>query len=339
MVYTQSQHVRQESMQPTQRDIWQAKQRIATFITNTPILRTDVLSKQSGTNAYLKLENLQQTGAFKLRGAANKILSLSEEDRQKGVTTFSTGNHGLAVAYVAKQLGIPVVVCISNRVPTNKVNKIREMGAEISIVGESQDEAQEYCYTLQETKGMTVVKPFDDKEVIAGQGTIALELLESIPEMDTCIIPLSGGGLFSGIALGLKVADPSIRIIGVSMEHSAVMYESIQAGKPIVLEEQDTIADSLLGGIGDNNTYTFSMVKQYVDEIVLLSEKEIAQGMSYIWHQHQLGVEGAAATPVSVLLHAKAKQVGHHTVNIITGNNVDPTRFLEAVKSGDDYDG
>jgi len=338
MVLSQNNHSHSTStQQPTLRDIWQAKKRISPFITNTPLVFKEDLTKESGTNAYMKFENLQPTGAFKLRGAANKILSLSDEDREKGVTTFSTGNHGLAVAYMAKQLGIPAVVCISNRVPSNKVDKIREMGAEISITGENQDDAEGYCYHLQETEGMTVIKPFDDPEVIAGQGTIALELLEVLPEMDTCVIPLSGGGVLSGIALGLKMADPSIQIIGVSMEHSAVMYESIRANKPVILKEQDTLADSLLGGIGPDNAYTFSMVKQYVDEIVLLTEQEIAQGMSYIWNRYQMGVEGAAATPVSVLLYKKAKHLGNHTVNLVTGNNVAPSRLIEIVNKGDGY--
>ncbi|WP_347551529.1 threonine/serine dehydratase [Pseudalkalibacillus hwajinpoensis] len=325
---------------PTLRDIWIAKKRIASFIKATPLVHSDRLSIESGTDAYLKLENLQPTGAFKLRGAANKILSLSEEEREKGVTTFSTGNHGLAVAYVAKQLGMKALICISNRVPLNKVTKLHDLGAEVRRIGENQDDAEAYCYQLRDEEGMSVIKPFDDPEVIAGQGTIALELLDELPDIDTCIIPLSGGGLLSGIALGLKVADPSIRIIGVSMKNAAVMYESIRINKPVTLVEQDTLADSLLGGIGPDNAYTFSMVKEYVDEIVLLSEDEIASGIAFMWHQHQMGVEGAAATAVSVLLHRKAKGISKRTAAIISGGNVDSTRLLDVITArGDRYGG
>src|SRR5690625_3301339 len=175
---------------------------------------------------YLKLENVHEIGAFKIRGAANKMLSLTDEEKEQGVTTFSTGNHGLAVAFVAQEMGIKAVICISNRVPNAKVTRLKQMGAKVIKVGESQDEAESYCHTLQNEQGLTVVKPFDDLHVIAGQGTIGLELLEEIPQVDTVVIPISGGGLFAGISFVLKEYNPDIRIIGVSMEKSPVMYES-----------------------------------------------------------------------------------------------------------------
>ncbi|WP_273854281.1 hydroxyectoine utilization dehydratase EutB [Guptibacillus spartinae] len=320
----------------TLQDIWIAKKRIALFVKTTPLLHSERLSRESETTAYLKLESLQETGSFKLRGAANKILSLSEEERRKGVTTFSTGNHGLAVAYVARQLGVKAHICISNRVPFNKVRKLQEMGAVVQRVGQNQDDAESYCYNLRDEEGMTVIKPFDDPDIIAGQGTIALELLDELPDIDTCVIPLSGGGLLSGVALGLKAANPSIQVIGVSMKRAAVMYESIRANRPLVIPEETTLADSLLGGIGPDNRYTFSMVKDYVDDIVLLSEEEIARGMSFLFRHHQLGVEGAAATAVSVLLHKKTRKLGLRTAAIVSGSNVDADRLLEIISTHKD---
>ncbi|WLR58918.1 hydroxyectoine utilization dehydratase EutB [Guptibacillus hwajinpoensis] len=318
---------------PSLQDIWIAKKRIASFIKTTPLVQSERLSSVSDTAAYLKLENFQETGSFKLRGAANKILSLSEEERKKGVTTFSTGNHGLAVAYVARQLGVKAHICISNRVPINKVKKLSEMGAEVRQAGQNQDDAEAFSYELRDREGMTVIKPFDDPDVIAGQGTIALELLEELPNLDTCVIPLSGGGLLSGIALGLKATNPNIQVIGVSMKRAAVMYESIRANRPVIIPEETTLADSLLGGIGADNRYTFTMVRNYVDDIVLLSEEEIARGMSFLFRHHQIGVEGAAATAVSVLLHKKTRKIGLRTAALVSGSNVDVDRLLEIISA------
>lgn len=313
----------------TIRDIWKAKKRIAPLVNKTNLLHSALLSKQNKSSVFFKLENLHQTGSFKLRGAANKILSLSSEEKQNGVTTFSTGNHGMSVAYVAKQIGIPATVCISNRVPDVKVQRIKDLGAEIVKVGENQDDAENYCYDLQKKRGMTVIKPFDDPYIIAGQGTIGLELLEDMPNIDTVVVPLSGGGLLSGIGLALKSIDPSIKVIGVSMERSAVMYESLKANRPVILKEQPTLADSLLGGIGLDNQYTFDMVKQYMDDVLLLSEEEIAEGMAFMLKNYQMGIEGASATGIASVLKSKFVSKDKNIAIIITGCNVDMSRLLE----------
>lgn len=305
------------------RHVWQAKKRMKDIVRATPLLSSEALSDKLQAQVYVKLENVHETGSFKIRGAVNKILSLSEEQREKGVTTFSTGNHGLAVAFVAKKLGIRAVICLSKRVPSVKIERLQRLGAEIIKVGSSQDEAEIFCYTLEEEQGLTVIKPFDDSEVIAGQGTIGLELLEDLPNVDMVIIPVSGGGLFSGIAYVLKQYDPSIQLVGVSMEKSPVMYESLRAKKPVSLEEQNTLADSLLGGIGMHNLYTFSMVNAYVDKFVLVSEEEIAQGMIYMAREHHLIIEGAAATGISALLKEKLNVKGKTIATVITGNHVD----------------
>lgn len=275
----------------------------------------------------MKLENLNESGSFKIRGATNKILSLSPEQQDRGVTTFSTGNFGVSVATVARKLETKAIICISKRVPEAKVDALKRTGAKVEIVGESQDEAEKHCYHLEQEHGLTVVHPFDDPQIIAGQGTIGLELLEELPEMDTVIGGLSGGGLHSGLGAALKPADSGIRVVGVSTAKGAAMYESIKAGKPVIVEEQDTLADSLLGGIGLNNQYTFNMVQQYVDDMMLLEENEIASGMAFMLETHRMAVEGAAAAGVGAILHDRVRP-GSHAVVVISGSSVDASTML-----------
>ena len=312
-------------------EIWQARRRIAGLVSKTPLVHSAGWSERYNASIYLKLECLQPTNAFKLRGAANKILSLSPEEQNRGVATFSTGNHGLAVAYVARSLGIKAAVFLSQRVPANKVQNLRAMGAEPVIYGESQDEAEEHCFRKSEQEGWTVINPFDDLRVIAGQGTIGLELLEQLPELDTVIVPVSGGGLISGIALALKNNQPGLKVIGVSMEGSPVMYHSLRAGKPVELKEKDTLADSLLGGIGLDNRYTFSIVRDYVDQLLLVSEEAIAGAMASIFKEKRLAVEGAAATPLAALEVHCPVEPGSNVALIISGNSVDAARFMQVV--------
>jgi threonine dehydratase len=318
----------------TIRDVWLARKRIAKLVKKTPLIASPFLSEKLQASVYLKLENLHEIGAFKVRGAANKILSLSSAEQQRGVTTFSTGNHGQAVAYVAKQLGIKAVVCISNRVPQAKVQAIKKWGARIEIVGDSQDDAGVFCYQLQEKQGLTVIPPFDDPYIISGQGTIGLEIMEDLPDLHVAIGGLSGGGLLSGVGLALKSMDPSIRMIGVSMEQGAVMHESLKAGKPVALEETNSLADSLLGGIGLDNQYTYRMVKQYVDVSSLVSEDTIAEGMAYMLQHHHMVVEGAAAVGIGALLHKQVEtNRGDNIVIIVSGCNVDLVAHLKATNA------
>ncbi|ARI79091.1 hydroxyectoine utilization dehydratase EutB [Halobacillus mangrovi] len=288
----------------------------------TPLVYSESLSKSLSNDVYLKLEHTHPTGSFKLRGAANKILSLTDEEKEKGVATFSTGNHGISVAYVAKKLTIPCIVCISNRVPLEKVNRLKRLDAEVVVVGSNQDDAEAHCYQLEKEKGISVVKPFDDREVIAGQGTIGLEIMEQLPEVKEVIIPLSGGGLLSGIGYTLKSIESSIRITGVSMEKSAVMYESLKKGTPVVLPEEDTLADSLLGGLGPENQYTFSMTGKYMDGAELVSEEAIGEGILHMLEYHKMAIEGAAASGIGLLLE-KGRRTDSPVVLIISGNNID----------------
>ncbi|WP_035351030.1 hydroxyectoine utilization dehydratase EutB [Fictibacillus gelatini] len=316
----------------TIRDVWQARKRISQLVRKTPLIQSSILSEKVGRPIFLKLETVHEMGAFKVRGAANKILSLSKEEQARGVTTFSTGNHGMAVAYVAKKLGIDAVICISHRVPQVKVDALKRLGARLEIYGESQDDAGERCFQLQKEKGLTVIPPFDDPFVIAGQGTIGLELFEDLPTIQEVIVPLSGGGLLAGVGLAVKSADPNIKVTGVSMNHSAVMYESLQAGKPVKMEEKDTLADSLLGGIGLNNQYTFKMVQQYMDRIDLISEEEIASSMAFMMDYHRIIIEGAAATGIASVLREGAKEGSGDVAIIMSGNNVDLSVLADIIK-------
>ncbi|KHD84531.1 hydroxyectoine utilization dehydratase EutB [Heyndrickxia ginsengihumi] len=316
----------------TIRHVWEARKRIASIVNKTPILQSLVLSEKLGRPVFLKLENIHEIGAFKVRGAANKILSLSDEEKKRGVATYSTGNHGMAVAYVAKKLGIDATVCISNRVPKAKVDSLKRLGANIEIYGDSQDDAGKRCYELERERGLTVIQPFDDPDIIAGQGTIGLELLEDIPNLSNVIVPLSGGGLLSGIGLALKSSTPDVRVTGVSMEKAAVMYESLRAGRPVALPEQDTLADSLLGGIGLDNKYTFRMVKQYMDDVILIPEKEIANSMAFMMDKHRLIIEGAAATGVAAVLENKISHQDGAVAIIISGQNVDLSVLVQVIQ-------
>ncbi|MBM7600701.1 threonine dehydratase [Virgibacillus halotolerans] len=317
-------------------DIYAARKRIASFVSKTPLIYSRALSKIAHTAVHLKLENLHITDSFKLRGAANKMLSLTAEERRLGVTTFSTGNFGMSVAYLANQLKLKAVICISERVPKAKVEALKRTGVSLEISGISQDDAEKRCYELEEEQGLTVIHPFDDPDVIAGQGTIGLELMEDLPETDTVIGGLSGGGLHSGLGIALKSADPNLKLIGVSTPQGAAMYESIKQGGPVTVKEQDTLADSLLGGIGLHNRYTFDMIQRYVNEIVLLNEQEIAQGMLFMLNKHRMIIEGAAASGIGALLNQKVS-VGSHVVIIISGCSVDPSvlfKLAEADKDG-----
>lgn len=310
------------------RALYLARRRILPFVRRTALVHSHSLSSQSGAQVYLKLENLQETGSFKLRGAANRLLNLSAAERGRGVVTVSTGNHGRGVAYMAQQLGVHAVVCVPEQVLPHKVAAMRQLGAEVIIHGQTQDEAEAHVLQLQVEQGLTLISAFDDPLIIAGQGTIGLELLEELPQIDTAIIPLSGGGLLSGIALALKAADPAIRIIGVSQERQPAMHLSLQAGHPVPVVEEPTLADSLVGSIGLENRYTFRMVQTLVDEVVLVSEEEIAAGMVHALHAEHQVIEGGGAVGIAALLAGKMKQPGRTVAVVVSGGNADMGKLM-----------
>ncbi|MEM7227033.1 MAG: hydroxyectoine utilization dehydratase EutB [Pseudomonadota bacterium] len=315
-------------------DIYKARRTIAGQVRHTPLVSSPALSKIAGTNVRLKLETMQETGSFKLRGATNALAGLSPEERAQGVVGVSTGNHGRGVAHAAKALGVKAILCMSELVPQVKVDGIRALGAEARIIGRSQDEAQVEADRLVAEEGMVFVSPFDDPRVIAGQGTIGLELLEDLPDIDTVLVPLSGGGLISGIALALKTASPGIRVIGICMDRGAAMVESLAAGKPVEVEELPTLADSLGGGIGMDNRYTLEMVGRLVDDTVLLSEEQIAAGMAHAFHQERLVVEGGGSVGIGALIAGLAPNLGDKVAVVVSGRNVDTKRLAEIVGAG-----
>jgi threonine dehydratase len=321
----------------TMDDVYAARRRIAAVAVRTPLIASSLLTEAAVASVHLKAESLQKTGSFKIRGAANKILSLTAEQKDRGVITVSSGNHGLAVAYVARELGIHAVICMSARVPDNKVDAIKAFGGETVIHGDSYEEAEVHALGLARDRGLVMVPPFDDPLIIAGQGTIGLELLENFPEVDTVVVPLSGGGLISGIALAVKSAKPAIRVIGVSMDRAPVMYHSLKAGAPIDMPEEPTIADALVGNIGLNNRYTFRMVQEYVDEVVLVSEEEIAEAMAFALKRHNLVTEGGGAVGIAALQQQKLDKLGDNVAVVVTGSNVDLS-LLQEIASGTWHD-
>ncbi|MGI9465212.1 MAG: hydroxyectoine utilization dehydratase EutB [Aestuariivirgaceae bacterium] len=317
-------------------DIEAARVRIAGRLRSTPVVHSPSLSEIAGHQVELKLEHLQTTGSFKLRGATNAVLKLDDDERQRGVVGVSTGNHGRGLAYAARQAGVRCILCMSSLVPQNKVDGIKAQGAEVRIIGTSQDDAQIEVDRLVAEDGMTMLPPFDHPDIIAGQGTLGLELYDEMPEADTALIQLSGGGLISGVAAALKARNPDIRVIGVSMERGAAMYECLKAGKPVHVDEMTTLADSLGGGIGLDNQYTFAMVRNLVDDVVLVSEAEIAQAIRHgYWRERQI-IEGSGSVGIAAVMAGKAQLIGP-TMVLVSGGNIDMALHHRII-SGEDVD-
>jgi threonine dehydratase len=302
-------------------DIDAARTRIAGHVRHTPLEFSDSLSALAGVPVHLKLEHRQITGAFKLRGASNALLALCDAERAQGVVAASTGNHGRALAHAARAAGTRCTICMSALVPRNKREAIEALGAKVHIVGWSQDDAQVEVDRLVREMGMVAIPPFDHPAVIAGQGTIGLEILEDMPDAATGLVPLSGGGLIAGIAAALKGRKPSVRIVGVSMERGAAMAASLVAGRPVQVVEAPTLADSLGGGIGLANRYTFAMVRDLVDDVVLLTEAEIAAGMRHAYAVEREVLEGGGAVGVAAILADKVRSAGP-LVAVLSGRNV-----------------
>jgi threonine dehydratase len=287
----------------------------------TPLIPSPFLSDLAKADFLLKLEMTQPIGAFKVRGAANAVFNLPED--VKGVTCCSTGNHGRGVAYAARRRGLRAVICMSSLVPRTKVDGIKALGAEVRIVGRSQDEALVESQRLVEDEGLVEISPFDDPFVIAGQATIGLELMEQRPDLATILVPLSGGGLAGGIAFAVKQINPAIRVVGASMDRGAAMYQSIRAGHPVEVEEVPSLADSLGGGIGLDNRLSFALCRDYLDDIVLVSEDEIYRALQTVYYEDRMVCEGACVVGIAALQAGKLAPLGGPTAAIITGRNMD----------------
>lgn len=299
-----------------------ARDRIKGHVRRTFLDHSPSLSEIAGHPVHLKLEHQQITGSFKLRGATNAVLSLDDAARARGIAAVSTGNHGRALAYAARSIGARAVICMSELVPQAKIDGIAAQGGEIRITGKSQDAAQHGVDQLIMDQGMTTIPPFDNREVIAGQGTLGLELLEDIPDIATVLVQVSGGGLVSGVAAAIKAHRPETQIIGVTMERGAAMHASLAKGKPVEVEELPTLADSLGGGIGLDNQLTFAMTQALVDDMVLLTEDEIALAIRHCYEREGQIVEGAGAVGVAAILAGKVQAQGPLAA-ILSGGNID----------------
>ena len=315
-------------------DIYLARQRIESLVRRTAMEYSPSLSQQLGVAVYLKLESQQITGSFKLRGASNAVAQLSAEEKARGVAAASTGNHGRALAYAASRQGVKATICLSHLVPANKVQAIRDLGAEVRIVGQSQDDAQREAERIASEHGATLLPPFDHPAIIAGQGTLGLEILEQQPDVAQILVPLSGGGLFAGVALAIKSASANIVTHGISMQRGAAMHASLAAGHPVEVEELPTLADSLGGGIGLDNRYTFNLTRVLCDHLHLLSEASIANAIRHAYREERLVLEGAAVVGIAALLDGLIEPRGPIVV-VVSGRNVDIDQHLRVLAGAD----
>lgn len=313
-------------------DIFAARRTLQGQADATPFVPSPYMTARAGHDFLMKLETCQPIGAFKLRGAMNAVMSLP--DGVAGVTCCSTGNHGRGVAYAAARRGIRAVICMSELVPQAKVDGIRALGAEVCITGRSQDDALAESLRLVEAEGLVEISPFDDAKVIAGQGTIGLEMIEARPDLATVLVPLSGGGLAAGVAVAVKSVNPEVQVIGITMDRGAAMAASLAAGHPVEVEEVPSLADSLGGGIGMENKLSFPLCRDYLDETILVTEEEIRDAMQVLFYEDRMVAEGASVVGLAAVLSGKVKPRGP-VGTIITGRNLDMAQF-HRIMAGED---
>lgn len=289
-------------------------------------------AKKLGRNVYIKAENLQMTGAFKLRGAYNKISSLTPEERAKGVIACSAGNHAQGIAYSATKLGIKSIICMPAGAPLSKVEATRNYGAEVVLVPGVYDDAAAEANRLVEEKGYTFAHPFNDEYVMAGQGTIGLEILEQLPEVDQVVVPIGGGGIIAGIACAIKNIKPECKVIGVQAAGAASMYTSRREGHPVTLPSVSTIADGI--AVKRPGDLTFELCEKYVDEIVTVKEDEIATAILALMEDQKTVAEGAGATSVAAVMFGKVDATDKKTVCVVSGGNIDVTTVSRVITKG-----
>ena len=309
-------------------DVRRARDRIAGLVDPTPVIRSPRLSDQLGVPVWLKLECLQPPGSFKVRGAASKMLALDPRERSRGVIACSGGNHGAAVAYVARLLGVPATVCVPESVDPVKLRAIRDSGAEAVVQGATYDDAERVSRRLERERGLSYVHPFDDPDVIAGQGTVGLELLEQVPGLAAVVAGVSGGGLAGGIGAAVAGRQPAVTVIGASAQNAAAMVASLRAGHPVDIPDVPTLAEVLGGGIGLDNRWSMTAVRQFVGEHVLVTEDEIAAAMTFCLAVHRVLAEGGGAVGLGAALAGKLPRPGGPLVIVISGGNVDPAAVL-----------
>ena len=311
-------------------DFMEARERLNTVITKTKLIHSNIFSNETGNDVYIKPENLQRTGAFKIRGAYNKIAKLTEEEKKRGVIAASAGNHAQGVALAAQKLGIKAVIVMPKHTPLIKVEATKRYGADVILTGEVYDEAYEYAKKLQGKEGYTFVHPFDDEDVIEGQGTIALEVLDELPNADIILVPIGGGGLISGIASAAKLKNPLIKIIGVEPEGAASALEARKNKHVVELAEANTIADgTAVKKIGE---ITFDYIEKYVDDIVTVSDYELMAAFLILVEKHKIVAENSGILSVAGLkkLNVKGKKI----ISIISGGNIDVLTISSMINKG-----
>lgn len=307
----------------------------AAFILKSVARKTDLIAAphlSEGNNLYLKTENLQVTGSFKVRGAYYKISQLTPEEASKGVIACSAGNHAQGVALAATSMGIKSVICMPDGAPIMKVENTKRLGAQVELVPGAYDEAHDRAVQLQEETGMTFIHPYDDELVIAGQGSIGLEILDQLPDVEAVIVPIGGGGLISGVAFAIKSLRPEVKVYGVQAAGASSMYNAFHDHKYETLEHVSTFADGIAVKTPGENTY--ELISKYVDDIVTVSEDEIATAILTLIEKQKLIAEGAGATPVAAALFDKLPIKGKKTVCVVSGGNIDVNILSRVITRG-----
>jgi threonine dehydratase len=316
------------------KNIRDARKALAPFITSTPLTRSQFLSDFCGAEVFLKLENLQITHSFKIRGAFNKMLHLSLEEKTRGIVTASAGNHGQAVAFAARKLNFPAKIVIPESTPKMKIDDIKKFGVDPILFGDTYDEAEQKAKDLARKDRHVFVSPYNDELIIAGHGTIGLEIIEALPNVDTVIVPVGGGGLISGISIALKSIKPNVQIIGVQSAASPVMYESLKAGKIVAPQKSETktIAEGLSGGI-EKDSVTFKIIQECVDKIMLVNEETIRRAVYLLWSNEKQVVEGSGAAAIAPMMEKRHLFGGKTAVAVITGGNIEDELFQDILAS------
>jgi threonine dehydratase len=306
------------------KNIQSAQKTIAPYAKYTPLNRSKFLSEQCNADVFLKLENLQVTHSFKIRGVINKLLSLSPEEKARGVVTASAGNHGQAVAFGAKKLGFSAKIVVPVNTPKIKVDGIKQYGADLLLFGEVYPEAEKKAKELATQEGRLYISPYNDELIVAGHGTVGLEILQALPNVDVVVVPVGGGGLISGVSIAVKSQKPNVQVIGVQSEAVPIMFESLKAGKivPPHRHEQNTVAEGLSGGI-EKGSITFTIAQQYVDEVVLVKEETIKRAVYLLWKNEKQVVEGSGVAGIAMLLENSESFVGQSMALVVTGGNID----------------
>jgi threonine dehydratase len=316
---------------PTIGDVREAAARLAGVARRTPLFRSDALSEKCGVPVHLKLEGLQRTGSFKLRGAYNVIAALSASERARGLVTASAGNHGQGVALAARLIGATAIVFVPEDAPKNKRRKIARHGADLRLVAGGYDEAHAAAETFAAQNGATFVHAFSDARVVAGQGTVGLEIFEDLPDVRTLVVPIGGGGLIGGIGTVARALGPHVRVVGVQTDETAAMHASLAAGRLVSTHYGPTLCEGLSG---DTDEAALALAQRVVDEAVLVSEDDVRQAIRWLYVEEGVVAEGSAAVAAAALLAGAVKEIEGPVAAVLTGSNIDASRFALILNEG-----